>query len=86
MDFAEAKAKLSKGLRVKPYQIFEGSDHETQWYIDGEDAEATGFVEPQIVQFCNSGGVYAQFTEQEAVELLACGTEVEFRDLPDPKL
>lgn len=77
MKFEEAKALLSAAQRIKPYEIFPNSGHETQWYNE-DDEIATGFVEDRIVTF-NSG---ARFIEDEAVELLACGTEVNsFTDL-----
>lgn len=77
MNFIEAKQLLSRAQRVKPYQIFPNSGHETQWY-DEHDEIAIGFVEDQIVAFHNG----ARFIKAEAVELLACGTEVNsFTDL-----
>lgn len=79
MTFEEAKSILSNAERIGPYEIYENSGHEAQWFVNDIEV-AFGFLEEQIVKFRVVDGEMTKiigFYGSEAAELLACGTRID---------
>lgn len=79
MTFDEVKSILSNAERIGPYEIFENSGFECQWFVNDTEV-AFGFVEEQLVNFRVREGEMVKiisFYNDEAAELLTCGNRID---------